>query len=265
MRVPAGHTAGSIAASSPPTLYRERNTCSRRPIGGLHCGHTGSPIDPPPGHVLPQCHGGLHCGWNGVHRPGGSGRMFLPSSGGLHCGGSHAWAPASGLCWRSRRSTAGSIAVGPTWARRQPGDPGAPAVQRRAPLRQPAGWTTRSSRCSRLLTAGSIAAGRRSRCRRRRATCSRRSTAGSIAVRTTTRCRQCLYSLLPPSSGGLHCGVHPMTFHTWFVPGAPAVQRRAPLRRDVPDATRPELCQCSRRLTAGSIAAPTATSGRSRR
>ena len=136
---------------------------------------------------------------------------------------------------------------------------GAPAVQRRAPLRRGCPRRGRGDWCSRRSTAGSIAARRPGRGRSRPASCSRRSTAGSIAASAAGRGVADAW-VLPPFTGGLHCGVDASavigtrrrrcsrrstagSIAAWLgarcarLLGAPAVQRRAPLRR-VPGAAR---------------------------
>src|SRR5487761_172453 len=134
----------------------------------------------------------------------------------------------------------------------------APAYQRRAPLRQ-----HRRLRpcpvapgCSRLSTAGSIAAipamlGGRQPGRE----CSRLSTAGSIAACTGIRRRTAGTCVLPPINGGLHCGHRPGDIPAPVVTGAPAYQRRAPLRPYPGSVAAPQVSPCSRLSTAGSIAA----------
>ena len=53
---------------------------------------------------------------------------------------------------------------------------------------------------------------------------------GSIAVSLRTIPNGGCTGVLPPFSGGLHCGYGPFFFWLPQVTGAPAVQRRAPLR-----------------------------------
>ncbi len=174
---------------------------------------------------------GLHCGWNGVHkawwirpyvpavqrraplrripRLGTRQRPLLalpPFNGGLHCG------------WTNLGKGQPETLVLP------PFNGGLHAATR---------WLdTRSSRCSRLLTAGSIAAGRRSRCRRRRAT------APAVQRRAPLRYER---------PHGVPVLIQP----------APAVQRRAPLRRAPDDLPHLVCSRCSRRSAAGSIAVMT--------
>jgi len=95
-------------------------------------------------------------------------------------------------------------------------------------------WLTRMiDRCSRLSTAGSIAA-------------------GSLRFRV-----QILQGVLPPFNGGLHCGSADRNRSPAVTAsGAPAFQRRAPLRQMGHPALREsQLHVCSRLSTAGSIAA----------
>ena len=138
--------------------------------------------------VLPPFNGGLHCGMRSTKASGRASAAVLPPfNGGLHCGATGPIGRVSRARWCSRLSTAGSIAASSAsaWVA---GTAGAPAFQRRAPLRPPAavgsamahgtvlppfngglhcGLTAPRCRarpvpaCSRLSTAGSIAAGER--------------------------------------------------------------------------------------------------------
>jgi hypothetical protein len=125
-------------------------------------------------------------------------------------------------------------------------------------------------------SAGSIAAPGRPAAAQRWRRCSRRSTAGSIAAptsgaksRTGPWCSRPINGglhcgrkppivlsaasqVLPPSSGGLHCGGDFDVFDPFEIAGAPAVQRRAPLRRFELQADQWVRPVCSRRSTAGS-------------
>ena len=154
----------------------------------------------------------------------------------------------------SRRSSAGSIAAA---AGHAPGvvGRGAPAVQRRAPLRR------------RTVTVGPPP--RRAPAVRRRAPLRHHRPADSVdpsghvlppidgGLHCGSRQGHCIEPVpvvLPPVNGGLHCGtvgaVNPQqALH------APADQRRAPLRLPG-DAPRWRAPGCSRRSAAGSIAAP---------
>ena len=109
---------------------------------------------------------------------------------------------------------------------------GAPASQRRAPLRRQFGRVPARTRspCSRLSTAGSIAACALS-VRRLRAF-------GAPASQRRAPLRQLLREwrrdhgwVLPPFNGGLHCGgIRRTARHDQGIGRAPAFQRRAPLR-----------------------------------
>ena len=158
---------------------------------------------------------------------------------------------------------------------------GVPAYQRRAPLRRgtPAVLDRGIPRCSRLSTAGSIAASSRRPCSQWRTVCSRLSTAGSIAARSTPRSASVTSTVFPPINGGLHCGgvtgTSSPSAKTVFPPingglhcgtqmpgqgiqfrrGVPAYQRRAPLRPAVMMPAPLRSGGCSRLSTAGSIAA----------
>ncbi len=71
---------------------------------------------------------------------------------------------------------------------------------------------------------------------------------------------------LPPFSGGLHCGIYLREKKVFEPTSAPAVRRRAPLRRKRGPYRTMGLPACSRRSAAGSIAArrlPGGTPGRS--
>ena len=188
--------------------------------------------------------------------------MLPPSDGGLHCGTTR-------------------LGCGYPW------DASAPAVRRRAPLRQACTSLVTSAlvpvlppfsgglHCGRIRLNGhdvaelvlppfdgglhcGYADGRAAR--QDNAGCSRRSAAGSIAARrraTTRRADQ--VGVLPPFNGGLHCGTYrAMPTPSADPAGAPAGGRRAPLRL----ATGRARCQVPsqavlvRRSTAGSIAAP---------
>ncbi len=136
--------------------------------------------------MLPPINGGLHCGVDAFNRYRKTLTVLPPINGGLHCG-----------------TTVGEVAActeggAPAYQRRAPlrhvGPEGraaarhrAPAYQRRAPLRQLLVRPAQRAplECSRLSTAGSIAA--RVVLRRRdgdHRVCSRLSTAGSIAAKT---------------------------------------------------------------------------------
>src|SRR5487761_1579675 len=275
-------TAGSIAAA-PTTPAVSCGAGVLPPInGGLHCGDPRharwSPAWP---RVLPPINGGLHCG---LHRDptshrrhlrapayqrraplrpptrrhpsasrhgcsrlstagsiaalsrecrGAAGQPVLPPiNGGLHCGdAAAAKALFAQLC--SRLSTAGSIAAGLLPDLRAWQEGGAPAYQRRAPLRQ-----------LRVGNAGDIHPG-----------CSRLSTAGSIAAFVLTEQLMYQTAVLPPINGGLHCGpAYSGTDSSQFW-GAPAYQRRAPLRQGPGRPRQQPVLGCSRLSTAGSIAA----------
>ncbi len=109
---------------------------------------------------------------------------------------------------------------------------GAPAYQRRAPLRPCRTVRPRfpADPCSRLSTAGSIAATRTGCKPASTPWCSRLSTAGSIAAASPSTHGNSCGQVLPPINGGLHCGHEPGPCPPSQQPGAPAYQRRAPLR-----------------------------------
>ncbi len=138
------------------------------------------------------------------------GRVLPPINGGLHCG------------------DPSEQPAGPPAKR-------APAFQRRAPLRRRRGLVLLAlddGRCSRLSTAGSIAAGFRPGGEAGEVSCSRLSTAGSIAAARPPECIPGCLTVLPPFNGGLHCGLAAGDDFREHLPGAPAFQRRAPLRRE---------------------------------
>ena len=275
-------TAGSIAAGIGAMLYL--HTAAVLPLlnGGLHCGIAfGLPPDsrlmsaPASQRRAPLRLRPVECL---LHQPG---HVLPPLNGGLHCGESSPALRAAGLAPCSRLSTAGSIAASPppspcsTLPHVLPPLNGglhcgfaeadslplniscAPASQRRAPLR-PSGRRHGGSQdgmCSRLSTAGSIAARRPS----------------SAASRTPR--------VLPPLNGGLHCGQFTGGQDSGVVlrcsrlstagsiaacatperptagDSAPASQRRAPLRHAASRGPLGESRRCSRLSTAGSIAA----------
>jgi len=126
----------------------------------------------------------------------------------------------------------------------------APAVQRRAPLRQHhAGGPPRPSRtlCSRRLPPGSIAAG------------------------PLHPCPYPSRSVPPPFNGGPHCGIYLREKKVFEPTSAPHVRGGAPLRLERAGRKPATLVLCSRRSPAGSIAAtgnpkrPTKPGGCSRR
>ena len=107
--------------------------------------------------------------------------------------------------------------------------PRAPAVHRRAPLRpHQSPIEVGATGCSRRSPAGSIAAEQSGRDYVTGPACSRRSPAGSIAARPR-RALDDTARLLPPFTGGLHCGNMPRRSGR-SDRRAPAVHRRAPLR-----------------------------------
>ena len=253
-------TAGSIAARS----SCQRRSRSRRVlppfIGGLHCG---APAAGAARQVECECSRRSSAGSIAARRPpivaSRAAGVLPPFNGGLHCGPRQHAArrreqprcsrrsrraplrhlhdrpvPAHVISGCSRRSAAGSIAAADC-SRRRRRLAGAPAVQRRAPLRRRAAES--------LLT-------------RDRARCSRRSTAGSIAASSSeSRVPWRDPDVLPPFSGGLHCGeqirvargtssarcsrrsaagsiaAELVLTRRAAAEGAPAVQRRAPLRQ----------------------------------
>ena len=242
-------TAGSIAARHGRVLA----AWVLPPLnGGLHCGGYWLPVCRGRAQVLPPLNGGLHCGIASDRRPRLRSAVLPPLNGGLHCGRSwsagnavhHAGAPAS-----QRRAPLRLIVAARSLASVMVA--GAPASQRRAPLRPGGVAAMCAYRCSRLSTAGSIAALPAGAVATPR-WCSRLSTAGSIAAWPsddvpTNR------PVLPPLNGGLHCGARLPRHHVrrpgvlppfngglhcgppsgWrgnLAPGAPAFQRRAPLR-----------------------------------
>ena len=245
----AVHGAPAVHRRAPLRLLRperQRHAVDVLPpvTGGLHCGMT----LPRPDRRCSRRHGGLHCGDVRMvpcrqvsRRPAGSiaARRRSTSAG----------------AERSRRSTAGSIAATPRSAWRQ--TRGAPAVHGGlhcgARARSPA---PDASACSRRSTAGSIAA------RTGPHDCQRAPGAPAVRRRAPLRHesvsmpRSC--GVLPPFDGGLHCGTTLRDLIGRQL-GAPAVQRRAPLRL-LPQSRSRRAGRCSRRSTAGSIAASAARS-----
>jgi len=132
--------------------------------------------------ALPPITGGLHCGFVSGCLFRSDPRALPPRTGGLHCGGEED-VPTTSTARRSRQEPAGSIAAAARWRSRRSGSPGAPAKNRRAPLRpglggerghQPQALPPRTGglHCGRIITPG--AAG--------------------------------ITEALPPITGGLHCG-----------------------------------------------------------
>ena len=105
---------------------------------------------------------------------------------------------------------------------------GVPAYQRRAPLR-PLTRETASRRSGRVLPPinGGLHCGVRVP-EARGTRCSRLSTAGSIAATVEPPLRR-RRRVFPPINGGLHCGASVIGLPP--SPGVPAYQRRAPLRQ----------------------------------
>ncbi len=256
-RSPRRSAAGSIAAgrATDSTVRRDSGHPAvqrRAPLrpGNLQGGGVGLDVTPP-------FSGGLHCGGLTTGQiPGGliesprrsaagsiaagrrggavrvPGRVTPPFSGGLHCG-------ASVPCGRENPMR------------------GHPAVQRRAPLRRARrdGVVAVLGQSPRRSAAGSIAApgatptpGCRAWSPRRSAAGSiaacagwtafpslpaspRRSAAGSIAASPTASAAPCRPRVTPPFSGGLHCGALRRPKSHYRTGRHPAVQRRAPLRR----------------------------------
>src|SRR6266566_3538454 len=178
-RAPLRHRHGQSS-------HKHQRGCSRRWSAGSIAA-TGScwPTRRTPGRVLPPLVGGLHCGKKTGSTAALAAKGVLPPLvGGLHCG-----SPSSGRSCTARR--------------------GAPAAGRRAPLRR---------------TTHKPCAGRGDR-------------------------------VLPPLVGGLHCGALFVVVEGKCRNGAPAAGRRAPLRLQLEDVSERERVECSRRWSAGSIAA----------
>src|SRR6266581_3914638 len=224
--------------------------------GGLHCGPDTGTRRAAWNVVLPPINGGLHCGR--VETPAFTpGSWVLPPiNGGLHCGLAGRYGPDFQLI------------RAPAYQRRAPlrprepdasppARPGAPAYQRRAPLRphlHPP-MAIHAAGCSRLSTAGSIAARHRAAAaagpRSRAPAYQRRAPLRLIldadtnpdigavlppingglhcGVDAFNRYRKTL-TVLPPINGGLHCGTTVGEVAACTEGGAPAYQRRAPLR-----------------------------------
>ena len=134
--------------------------------------------------VLPPSNGGLHCGDRSSLSLIENGRVLPPSNGGLHCGETRPVLTVNGPVTCSRRRTAGSIAASIQVGVVVQGGQGAPAVERRAPLRHDHRQRVGVER------AGAPAVERRAPLRPHHhhpdrlhlVPCSRRRTAGSIAA-----------------------------------------------------------------------------------
>jgi len=225
-------TAGSIAAARSRTSCRSAFRCSRLSTAGSIAART------PPRSACPALWGAPAFQRRAPLRPGcflvavATRPVLPPFNGGLHCGMCPTFTPVWTWTGCSRLSTAGSIAAHLHRQRRER-VPGAPAFQRRAPLRpaQPS-----LPRCSRPrapafqrrapLRPGSLAVRPP-----RHASCSRLSTAGSIAASAPAGKAATRPPVLPPFNGGLHCGILAALRSLAAAQGAPAFQRRAPLRR----------------------------------
>ena len=177
-------TGGLHCGTSVPVL-RRRDRLLPPFTGGLHCGPSRrGAVQRQIVRLLPPFTGGLHCGsavqWTVACRK----RLLLPPfTGGLHCG--EGSATRSDRCGRLLPPFTGGLHCGGSALRQSSAASAdaAPAVQRRAPLRHPdPRHTPAHLGCSRRSTAGSIAA---SRCR----------STGAAPIR-----------VLPPFTGGLHCG-----------------------------------------------------------
>jgi hypothetical protein len=188
-RAPRRSTAGSIADPATPAVATSPRSVLPPFLGGLHCGWTNFGKGQPETLVLPPFTGGPRCGQakDDKHM---FGNTVLPlSDGGLHCGWevTNLFSQKNKLCSRRRRQ---------------------------APLRR--GQEDLSGIKEPVFPppmAGSTAARSRSASTATTPSCSHCSTTGSIAVAITT-------------SGAPRPGL-----------GAPAVQRRAPLRQvhgDIP-------------------------------
>ena len=245
-------TAGSIAAagSASPVAEGCPAVCSRlSTAGSIAAALLGGRFPRWPVRVLPPFNGGLHCGE--IHS-----RRTSPRSPAARAPAFQRRAPLrpSGLpiaspfrpaC--SRLSTAGSIAAPGHWliAQYGPLSARAPAFQRRAPLRRSRS-RRRADRSQRVLPPfnGGLHCGARDHRRPAGAGswCSRLSTAGSIAAPVPQRHELAHRPVLPPFNGGLHCGGDDdVARRDGGRPGAPAFQRRAPLR--------PRACSAASRTT----------------
>ena len=184
--------------------------------------------------VLPPINGGLHCGSGTLDRYRCAWQVLPPINGGLHCG-------PQARCPPSRAATAR-----------------APAYQRRAPLRHPGGVVLEGDSDWVLPPInGGLHCGVRLRTLRAHGNvrCSRLSTAGSIAALLSRspgragRPRAPAYQRRAPLRPGRFLNV------AFSSESAPAYQRRAPLRQAQagPDSRMGDAC--SRLSTAGSIAA----------
>jgi len=202
---------GGLHCGLPPQERPHRELGVLPPInGGLHCGALKREADAAKkaGRVLPPINGGLHCGLLCLRPSLTSWLVLPPINGGLHCG--------RRMTRRTRWPSAS-----------------APAYQRRAPLRQACRGAAAAPRAVLPPINGGLHCGR------------------TTVVSGVMRC-----PVLPPINGGLHCGrpagqpVHqyqrvlppingglhcgsPVQVACHMTRGAPAYQRRAPLRPQV--------------------------------
>ena len=227
--------------------------------GGLHCGlfsrsmmivmrHAGTPairrrapLRPVQGEgrrapvrAPPPFSGGLYCGVI-VFQEKTPPYLPLPPSGGrLHCGAHTLIVSPVGPFECSRRSTNGELHCGAKAYGVISGNADAPAVRRRAPLR-PILQRAWQRRCSVLPPVnGGLHCG----------------------SGVTFSCHPQMASF-PPVRGGLHCGGRMFPKLAPFRPGAPVLQRRAPLRQVILVRCPHLHGQCSHCPTAGSIAVTT--------
>jgi hypothetical protein len=181
-RAPLRHLCVVLLIQQPArALAVQRRAPFRRPDA-----HPGTR---PAGQVLPPSSGGLHCGGSCMIGTTGRRPVLLPFNGGLHCG----WKvpggnpPALYMLPPDLRRAPLRLAQRPAGLHRQVP---APAVYRRAPLRQPRRALHDGARLEMLPPSdGGLHCGRHASLRfsgNSRA-CSRLSAAGSIAARRRSR------------------------------------------------------------------------------
>ena len=209
-----GHPAHQRRAPLRHAVQRLAQVVAGRPVipptsGGLHCGAISSATCMNTDTVIPPTSGGLHCGL--AWQAGGPAVDIVipPTSGGLHCGGDCVEAafahqvqvipPTSGGL---HCGLEGALYTGGTCSVIPPTSGGLHCGED-----APAGIAGRLVRSSRPPAAGSIAAPGHLLCRRR---ClpgsSRPPAAGSIAARYRRPVSVPGLPVIPPTSGGLHCG-----------------------------------------------------------
>ena len=222
---------GLHSGLSPRVASAAPTSCSRRSSVDSIAARTGKPLRCRGAHV-PASDGGLHCGEVEIGSDGNYARVLALFDGGLHCG-------IADWILQCRYETVlppfnDRLHCGWTAPpRHRDKDPGAPAGQRRAPLRR------RQVSPNGLVDVRAPAVRRRAPLRR---------PGRPHLVFPGQRCSR-------HHLGGLHCGLNQIARMPRCPTCAPAVRRRVPLQRRFRRPVHSARDACSRRPTAGSIAA----------